>query len=173
MPSSDVRSSDTSTQNARGKNFQKFTCPNFRVSYFAVLIFAFWSWAAKVADLVKIFRYTVHSGGYRTWNSLPSELRTLKFSVAFRAKLKTNMRMIITPFFLFLIFWRYLCGLFCVLAQGRRSRSGRSGGLRTNIRRTNPRKNAVCASAGCSIFPLKVATLEGTSDDSCHPQDFC
>ena len=26
---------------------------------------------------------------------------------------------------------------------------------------------------GCSIVALKVATLEGTSDDNCHPQDFC
>ena len=26
---------------------------------------------------------------------------------------------------------------------------------------------------GCSIVALNVATLEGTSDDSCHPQDFC
>ena len=40
--------------------------------------------------------------------------------------------------------------------QGRRSRFGRSGGRRTNIRPTNPRKNAVWASAGCSIVPLKL-----------------
>ena len=26
---------------------------------------------------------------------------------------------------------------------------------------------------GCSIVALKVATLKGTSDDNCHPQDFC
>ena len=57
--------------------------------------------------------------------------------------------------------------------QGRRSRSGRSGGHRTNIRPTNPRKNAIQALAGCSIVALKVAMLEGTSDDSCRPQDFC
>ena len=29
MPSSDIRLSETSTQNTRGKNFQKFTCLNF------------------------------------------------------------------------------------------------------------------------------------------------
>ena len=29
------------------------------------------------------------------------------------------------------------------------------------------------ALVSCSIVALKVATLEGTSDDSCHPQDFC
>ena len=55
---------------------------------------------------------------------------------------------------------------------GRRSRSGRSGCRRTNIRPTNPRKNAVWGLVG-SIVALKVATLEGTSDDSCHPPDFC
>ena len=54
-----------------------------------------------------------------------------------------------------------------------RSRSGRSGGRRTNIRPTNPCKNAVRALVGCSIVALKVAMLEETSDDSCHPQDFC
>ena len=32
MPSSDVRSSETSAQNARDKNFQKFTCSKFRGS---------------------------------------------------------------------------------------------------------------------------------------------
>ena len=35
------------------------------------------------------------------------------------------------------------------------------------------RKNAVRALVGCSIVALKVAMLERTSDDSCHPQDFC
>ena len=43
MPSSDVRSNETSAQNAQGKNFQKFTCLNFRGfvfrdSYFRVLV---------------------------------------------------------------------------------------------------------------------------------------
>ena len=43
VPSSDVRSSETSAQNARGKNFQKFTCLNFRGfvfhgSYFHILV---------------------------------------------------------------------------------------------------------------------------------------
>ena len=107
-----------------GVKISKSTCVLiFAVSYFAVLIFAFWSWVAKIADFAKISRYMVslsHSRGNRTWNSLPSELRTLKLSVGFREKLKTNMRMIITPFFFFLIFWRYLCGLFCVLAGDQR-----------------------------------------------------
>ena len=38
MPSSDVRSSETSAQNARGKNFQKFV---FRFSQFRILRFLF------------------------------------------------------------------------------------------------------------------------------------
>ena len=43
MPLSDVRSSETTAQNTRGKNFQKFTCSNFRGfvfhgSYFRVLV---------------------------------------------------------------------------------------------------------------------------------------
>ena len=40
-----------------------------------------------------------------------------------------------------------------------------------NIWPTNLRKNAISALVGCSIVSLKVATLEGTLDDSCHPQD--
>ena len=39
MPLSDVRSSETSTQNARGKNFQKFTCSNFRGFVFRGFVF--------------------------------------------------------------------------------------------------------------------------------------
>ena len=39
--------------------------------------------------------------------------------------------------------------------QGRRSRSGRSSGRRTNIRPSNPRKNAIWALVGCSIVTLK------------------
>ena len=57
--------------------------------------------------------------------------------------------------------------------QGRRSRSGRSSGRWINIRPTNPCKNAVWTLVNCSIVALKVAMLEGTADDSCHPQDFC
>ena len=43
MPSSDIRSSVTSAQNPWGKNFQKFTCSNFRgfifhSSYFCILV---------------------------------------------------------------------------------------------------------------------------------------
>ena len=55
------------------------------------------------------------------------------------------------------------------LSQGRRSRSGRSGGRRTNIRPTNPRKNAVCR------YELRwvVQLFRSNSDDSCHPQEFC
>ena len=41
MPSSDVRSSETSAQNARGKNFQKFTCSNFRGFVFLFSRFLF------------------------------------------------------------------------------------------------------------------------------------
>ena len=43
MPLSDIRSSETSAQNAWGKNFQKFMCSNFRGfvfrgPYFRVLV---------------------------------------------------------------------------------------------------------------------------------------
>ena len=51
MPSSDVRSRETSAQNARGKNFQSPRVQIFAVSYFAVLIFAFWSWVTKIAKI--------------------------------------------------------------------------------------------------------------------------
>ena len=61
MPSSDVRSSETSAQNARGKNFQKFTCSNFRgfvfrSSYFSVLVVSREN--RENLDLTKISRYT-------------------------------------------------------------------------------------------------------------------
>ena len=48
MPSSDVRSSETSAQNAQGKSSH---VQIFTVSYFAVLIFAFWSLLAKIAKI--------------------------------------------------------------------------------------------------------------------------
>ena len=62
MPSSDVRSSETSAQNARGKNFQKFTRSNFRGfifrgSYFRVLVVGREN--RENLDLAKISRYTV------------------------------------------------------------------------------------------------------------------
>ena len=62
MPSSDVRSSETSAQNARGKNFQKFTCSSFRGfvfhgSYFRVLVVGCKN--RENLDLAKISRYTV------------------------------------------------------------------------------------------------------------------
>ena len=61
MPSSDVRSSETNTQNARGKNFQKFTCSNFhgfvfRDSYFHILVMG-----RENLDLAKISHYTVRA----------------------------------------------------------------------------------------------------------------
>ena len=56
MPSSDVRSSEASGQNARGKNFQKFTCFVFRGSYFRVLVTVREN--RENLDLAKIFRYT-------------------------------------------------------------------------------------------------------------------
>ena len=62
MPSSDVRSSETSAQNARGKKFPR----SLRVQIFVVLIFAFWSWVAKIAKIwtsrkFPAIRYTVSS----------------------------------------------------------------------------------------------------------------
>ena len=62
MPSSDVRSSKTSAQNARGKNFQKFTCSNFcgfifRGFYFRILVVGCEN--RENSDLTKISRYTV------------------------------------------------------------------------------------------------------------------
>ena len=65
MPSSDVRSSETSAQNTQiffGKNFQKFVCSNFRSfvfrgSYFRVLIVGRKN--RKNLDLAKISRYMV------------------------------------------------------------------------------------------------------------------
>ena len=62
MPLSDVRSSETSTQNAWGKNFQKFTCSNFRGfvfcgSYFRILVEGRENHANL--DLAKISRYAV------------------------------------------------------------------------------------------------------------------
>ena len=64
MPSSDVRSSETSAQNVRGKNFQKFMCSNFhgfvfRGSYFRVLVVGREN--RENLDLAKISRYTVLS----------------------------------------------------------------------------------------------------------------
>ena len=58
MPSSDVRSSETSAQNAQDKNFQKFTCSNFRGSYFRVLVVG--RAICENLDLAKISRYTVN-----------------------------------------------------------------------------------------------------------------
>ena len=62
VPSTDIRSSETGAQNARGKNFQKFTCSNFcgfvfRGSYFRVLVMGHEN--CENLDLVKIFCYTV------------------------------------------------------------------------------------------------------------------
>ena len=62
MPSSDVRSSETSAQNTRGKNFQKFTCSNFRGfvfrdSYFRILVVGREN--RKNLDFAKISHYTV------------------------------------------------------------------------------------------------------------------
>ena len=62
MPSSDIRSSETSAQNARGKNFQKFTCSNFhgfvfRGSYFCVLVVGCEN--RENLDLAKISRYMI------------------------------------------------------------------------------------------------------------------
>ena len=51
MSSSDVRLSDTSAQNARVKLSKSSCVQIFTVSYFAVLIFAFWSWVAKIAKI--------------------------------------------------------------------------------------------------------------------------
>ena len=57
-----VRPSETSAQNAQGKNFQKFTCSNFRGfvfcgSYFRVLFVGREN--RENLDLAKISRYTV------------------------------------------------------------------------------------------------------------------
>ena len=71
MPSSDVRSSETSAQNARGKKFPKSS----RVQIFAVLIFAFWSRVENL-DLAKISRYTVP-----TFIELEVQLDTKKMKV--------------------------------------------------------------------------------------------
>ena len=62
MPLSDVQSSETSAQNAQGKNFQKFTCSNFHgfvfhSSYFRVLVVGHEN--CENLDLTKISRYTV------------------------------------------------------------------------------------------------------------------
>ena len=62
VPLSDVRSNETSAQNTRGKNFQKFTCSNFcgfvfRGSYFRVLVVGREN--RENLDLTKISRYTV------------------------------------------------------------------------------------------------------------------
>ena len=67
MPSSDVRSSETSAQSARGKNFQKFTCSNFRSFvfrgfYFRVLVVGRENCENhENLDLAKISRYTVYN----------------------------------------------------------------------------------------------------------------
>ena len=65
LPSSDVRSSETSTQNARGKNFQKFTCSNFRSSYFRILVVGRES--RENLDLARISRYTVCNWDKPEW----------------------------------------------------------------------------------------------------------
>ena len=62
MPLSDVRLSETSAQNVRGKNFQKFVFKFSQFSYFVVLIFAFLVVGhenCENLDLTKILRYTV------------------------------------------------------------------------------------------------------------------
>ena len=78
MPLSDVRSSETSAQNARGKNFQKLTCSNFRDfvfrdSYFHVLVVGREN--REKLDLTKISCYTVLAGrcGSQIGGSLYSE----------------------------------------------------------------------------------------------------
>ena len=63
VPSSDVRSSETSAQNVQGKNFQKFTCSNFHGfvfhgPYFHVLVVG-----CENLDLAKISRYTAMGEG--------------------------------------------------------------------------------------------------------------
>ena len=63
MPSSDVRLSETSAQNARNKNFQKFMCSNFRGfvfrgSNFHVLVVG--RKYRENVDLAKIYCYTVN-----------------------------------------------------------------------------------------------------------------
>ena len=63
VPSSDVRLSETSVQNARGKNFQKFMCSNFRGfvfrgSNFHVLVVGCKN--HENLDLAKISCYTVN-----------------------------------------------------------------------------------------------------------------
>ena len=65
MLPSDVRSSEASAQNARCKNFQKFTCSNFRGflfrgSYFRISVMG--REYCENLDLAKISRYTVGSG---------------------------------------------------------------------------------------------------------------
>ena len=69
---SNVRSSETSAQNARGKNFQKFTCSNFRGSYFRVLVVGREN--RENLDLAKISRYTVFTPQYTITNRLYSNM---------------------------------------------------------------------------------------------------
>ena len=51
VPSSDVRLSEASAQNARVKLSKSSRVQIFAVSYFTVLIFVFWSWVAKIAKI--------------------------------------------------------------------------------------------------------------------------
>ena len=72
MPLSDVRLSETSAQNAQGKNFQKFTRSNFRGSYFRVLVVGREN--RENLDLTKISRYTVYM--YIHYSSPDSVIQT-------------------------------------------------------------------------------------------------
>ena len=62
MSSSDVRSSETIAQNARGKNFQKFSIQIFAVLIFAILVVG----REKSGGPRKISRYTAQDNRFNT-----------------------------------------------------------------------------------------------------------
>ena len=81
VPLSDIRLSETSAQNAWGKNFQKFTCSNFCSFVFCGSYSHVWSWVTKITKIWTSWKFSAiryphehvigESGG--TWFSLSSQ----------------------------------------------------------------------------------------------------